>query len=684
MAYHLHHKISFYNPLNEALQIELYQKDVVAGDVTTLLGNSFSVQYPTGNGDKFDTIISCEAKLSLSLYPENAEEFDNFIITFPDEWKMIAYDDGQVIFVGFLTPGEGRAEFQDKPYDISLSAVDGLGLLKGTPLTKDNGDTFTGVNLIIDYVLAILNKTGLGLNLRLFSNIVEESMQDRTTNSQADTFNQTGLHARTFLKSPTTFNDCYTCLEHILSEYFTIYQHNGKWVILRIGELQESPGAKIWYTEYDSTGAIVGASQYLENASGVGRDRLIHPVEVSQFIGSNFAIKSSRYTYNYGVWPELPTNNKFERGTLIDSGTIDANHTFKRFTIDGWNFGKFIANPSQRTQLPLLDSAAPDIAYRYSTYNIFNVEENREIILENGPASQHRLLVSDEMPANAGDRFAISYDFKYSVSGTGNLDHITIFLKSDTGSQIYTLENSGDTVFFWQLAGGWNYISHNYSTGENWDQYTSFSIDVPPLPVSGRFFIGLMNTDSTNTLSYYKNLSVDYLPYINGSLQQVKGDYAQTSQNPNYKDTIDEEVFISDSPKKVFQGALYRQNLTDLTTPTWHRYSVNEQKHFKEIGELARFNANWRRMWKIDGQFDGLKFTPFDNPTFIEPLSFHRHFIFPDSTKLNGRYFVLVPPLTLNYSEGRADMNFFEVMEDGGVDGNIAGDSHIPLQYIFE
>lgn len=70
MAYHLHHTIEFINPLNESLRIELYKKDVVPVNVTSLLGNSFSVQYPTGEGDKFDTIISCEAKLNFS--PEDS------------------------------------------------------------------------------------------------------------------------------------------------------------------------------------------------------------------------------------------------------------------------------------------------------------------------------------------------------------------------------------------------------------------------------------------------------------------------------------------------------------------------------------------------------------------------------------------------------------------------------------
>lgn len=702
MAYHLHHTVQFYNCLNEQLYIELYKKDVEPDEVTELLANSFSVQYPTGEGDKFDTIISCEAKLNFSLYPNDGLDFDDFIVTFADEWKLIAYDDEQVIFVGFLTPGEGRAEFQDKPYDISLSAVDGLGLLKGVPLTKDDDTNFTGVNLIIDYVLAILNKTGLGLNLRLFSNIVEESMQDRTQNTQADTFNQTGLHARTFLKNPTTFYDCYTCLERLLAEYFCTYQWYGKWVILRCGELQDNVGAKIWHTEYSSAGAIVGVDQSLYNPAAVGRDRLVHPVEVSQFIGSNFAIKSAKYTYNYNVWPEIPANNKFERGTAIafSSGLVfetDVNGdntatqigTYQDYTIDDWTLGSFNgASPSDINSLPALN-APIDIAYKRISENFFNVEINREVIIEKSTGTA-QVLQSSDIPVRAGDRLRLSFDFKLSFQYN---DQLTI-----AAVQVYIAPTGGGTKIWWRDGAGilnrWrqngaaaeaifvDYIDANDKT----KVYKSISLESPPIPVDGTLYIQLCAVldDNLPNMAFFKNFQFEYVPFVAGGYRQVSGDYAQTSQDDNYKDVIDEEVYISDSTKKVLQGSLYRENLTDLTTPTWHRYGVSESRHFKELGELARFNANYRRMWKIDGQFDGLKFSPADNSTIIEPLSFHRQFYFPDSTKLNGHYFVLVPPLSINYSEGRSDMNFIEVLQEGSDDGNSTGSNHIPIQYIFE
>lgn len=703
MAYNLHHLIDFVNPLNEALHIELYRKDSVPDSVTTLSGNSFSVNYPTGDGDKFDPIITCEARLSISLYPDDDPDFDDFIVTFPDEWKLIAYDDGQVVFVGFLTPGEGRAEFQDKPYDISLTAVDGLGLLKGVPLTKNNGAPFTGVNLIIDYVLAILNKTGLGINFRLFSNIVEQSMQDRTQNSQADTFNQTGLHARSFLKNPIEFYDCYTCISRILAEYFCIYQWNGKWVILRIGELQENAGAKIWFTEYDSAGTIVDSDQYLENASGVGRDRLLHPVEVSQFISSNFAIKSSRYTYNYDIWPELPSNNKFERGTEIPFSTgivyetnasgnnktpLNQIGTYQDYTIDDWILGSFAGNSSAINFLPSLTPAV-NIAYKRITINSFDVEINREIIIEK-TSGVTQVLQSSGVPVYAGDRLRLSFDFKLSYNYNDQLRIATAL--------VYIAPVSGGAKIWWRDGAGidntWRqnglaadaiYVEYIDGTDKT-KVYKSVSLESNPIPVDGTLYIILSAVldDGLPNMHFYKNFQFEYVPFIAGGYRQVRGDYAQTSQNANYQDVIDEEVFISDSTKKVLQGSLYRENLIDLTTPTWHRYSVNEQRHFKELGELSRFNNNYRRMWKMEGQYDGLKFTPADNQTFIEPLSFHRHFTFPDSSKLAGHYFVLVPPLSLNYSEGRADMNFVEVLADGTQDGNSTGDTHIPIQYIFE
>lgn len=700
MAYHLHHTVTFNNTLNEGLFIELYKKDIEPDEVIALLATGFRCSYQKGEGDKFDPILSLEAILTLWLHDTDPVEFDDFIVTYPDEWKVIAYNDDQIVFVGFLTPGQGRSEFQDKPYEVTLSATDGLGLLKGLPLTNGAGERFTEVNLFIDYVLAILGKTDLGLDLRVYSNITEESMQDRSQNEEADTFNQSALHARTFLKDSIEFYDCYKSLEIILDEYFTLYQWNGRWVILRIGEMQENPGAKIWYTEYNSAGDIIGAAQSNDNAAAVGRDREIHPAEVNQSIGSEFAVKQVRYSYDYTPWPELPTNNNFERGAMR-SETVNEDGTITRiYDIDDWSFGGFLFG-SDISDLPLLDTSLLDgtsDAYKKIIFNQYGVELSREIYVggENSGTNRNKVLQCDRIPVSEGDKLEINFDFKKTFNSDGTFQFAAVYIKPDVGtwpSNRWTLENNNSTLqdggpLFWLFNNPtFNILSRFYdsSLGDDVGEWSSISLDIPPMPATGDlyFWFYASNPDSNN-FSVYRNLRVTYRPFIAGGHLQVKGDYAQTEQDSTLKDKIDVDVSISDSLKKVLKGTIYRGDLQSLTTPTWHRFNVAETRHFKELGELVRYNNTYRRMWDISGTFSGVKYKPVDNPLVIEPLSFHRHFTFPDSGKLNGRYFMLVPPLNIDYADGSAGLNFVEVLQEESGDGNELGDTHTPIKYIFE
>lgn len=699
MAYHRHHTVTFNNTLNEGLFIELYKKDVEPEEETALLATGFKCAYQKGDGDKFDSILSLEATLTLWLQDADSVEFDDFIVTFPDEWKVIAYNDDQIVFIGFLTPGQGKSEFQDKPYEVTLSATDGLGLLKAIPLTNNAGERFLEVNLFIDYVLAILKKTDLGLDIRVYSNITEESMQDRSLNEEADTFNQSGLHARTFLKDSIEFYDCYKALEIILTEYFSLYQWNGKWVILRIGEMQENPGAKIWYTEYDSDGNITSAAQSNENAAAVGRDHEVHPTSLDQSIGSEFAVKSVRYSYDYVPWPELPTNNNFERGAMRSETVNDDGTTTRIYDIDDWDFGGFLFG-GDIADLPALDTSLLDgtsDAYKKIVFNQYGVELSREIYVggENSGTNRNKVLQSDPVPVNEGDKVEITFDFKKTFDADGNFQFAAVYIKPDAGTwpaNRWTLENNNSTEqdggpLFWRPANiTFNILGRHYLNGvENVGEWHTVTLDVPSIPATGQMYFWFWaGNPGADNFSVYRNFKFTYRPFVGGGYLQVRGDYAQTEQDTGLKDRIELDVFVSDSLKKVLKGAIYRADLQSLTTPTWHRFNVSESRHFKELGEIVRFNNTYRRMWNIGGSFDGVKYKPVDNPLIIEPLSFHRHFTFPDTGKLDGRYFMLVPPLNIDYVDGSAGLNFVEVLHEGSADGNELGDTHTPLKYIFD
>jgi hypothetical protein len=326
-------------------------------------------------------------------------------------------------------------------------------------------------------------------------------------------------------------------------------------------------------------------------------------------------------------------------------------------------------------------SPVPDLAYRYSTFNKFGVEVNREILLQNGPADGHRFLMAEPIKVKEQGVFEISFDMRFSVSGSGTLNYAFVFLIPNSGGLPYRLENTNSTdgggPFRWERTGALRFVSKFYE-GESWDQYSSFDITTPPLPEDGTFYFCFMNYDSTNTTMYYRNFNMDYKAFIAGGYVQVRGDAWTTSQDRDLKDDIDVTIGISDSPEYVFKGAMVRNNGLDLTTYTWHRANQPaEQRAFKEIINLARYNFAQRRMWKISGTFGGTTFCPWDNQTVQMPLCFHKHYFFPNNPKLTNKYFQIVPPFTLDYVEGSFQGTFREVLDTTLNDGNNLGDSHL-------
>jgi hypothetical protein len=676
MAYHLNHIAEFDSRITQSVRLELYKKDFLPAIVTTLILTSSQLSYPKNQNGKFDDIIGAEYHFSLFLKQADTVDFNDLLVTFNDEWKVILYVDSVVNFIGFLVPGLGTVQYRDKPYTIQLTATDGLGLLKGAPLTDTDDTNFDGVHLQIDYIKAILLKTGLQLPIRVYSSVIEESMTDRNTDPNKDTLNQSGLHGRTFLKDAITYFDCYKTLQTIFGEYFTLYQWRGMWLIRNNDELQSSVGLKNWYTDYDSDGNITGAAQSGENPCEVGRDKQLEPINIAN-LSSRFAVKSAKHKWDYNVWPEIPKNIKFEYGDFIL--LLSAPPETRAFTIAGWDY---LRRTGSYSVFPFGTTAATQAAYSKRTYNDFGVEIERELICVKPLEGQFNWLRSEGIPVNKGDKINFSCDKRFDNNVTVNASVAKIYIVPETGSDYYSwlydfTEGAADNNWLKNLLSDTGLKVH-YDAGDDLDengltQFKSIDAESPALPIDGTLFIVLEipGEDDFGTNQYYKNVNFEYIPYIAGGYVRIKGDYWFTQQNVPLQDIIDKEVFVSDSLKKVLQGALYRENLTDLTTPTWHRLGIVESRHYKELANLARFNNEYRRFFEVSGTIKGTTYSPFDDSTTIEPLSFHRHFMFPTMAKLSNRYFILTPPLSIDHGTGRHNGVYVETLKssllpDGG------------------
>lgn len=694
MAYTEAYTINFKNEQSQEVVATIYKKDGPVVTVENYMATDMELNDRSDGQTKYDsTIIARE--LTLTLWSEDSDSitWETFIADEHDTWKIIITVDGQYYFHGFITPDEGNSPFQDKPYEVTFRATNGLALLKDTALVKIDGSSFTGSSKLIDYIAAALWQTGVDLPIRIYCNYFnKEETRDRTAGLQYDMFGLFYLEYRTFLKDATNYVSCYDALMIILDKFCRLEYWNGMWLIKSIAELQYMPGNN-YYTDYNSDGSVIGGTQDLTNHYQIGKAVDIYPINEDQQIYSRFALKTTKTTYNYTPWPEIPRNSKFERGDAIPGATgvvyqTDENGddtttaigTYQDYTIPDWDFGTFNNPPL----LPGIDSA-----WRRSSSNQYGVELNREIIIAKSTTNT-QVLQSEGLPVYVGDRLNITFDFKLSFNFGAQL---TIAVAT-----VYIVPNTGGNYYFWRDGAGitnqWRRngsavesINLDYIDGTDHTKiYKSVSLESQPIPVDGTLYIQLINVMDNNTpnQAFFRNFEFEYKPFVAGGYIQVKGDKWTRSQNKNYPDVADDTVKISDAPKKMLQGALLLET-GELTPPTWYRYGTTnpfESWHFKYLLNLARYNHSYRRMYALDGSFNGLNCAAENDQLNKFPIRFDKRYRVVDMA--DPREFVLVPPLKMDLIKGWINASLVEVrLVSSGADGTQLADN-TSFNYIFE
>jgi hypothetical protein len=692
MAYVTKYKISFTNELSQVIEIYFNQKDGV-GAVQEYEAVACSITY-NGDEGKYGAIFGKSLEIEFNMEDGDTDYFEDFANADRLEWQVIVTQDGAFnLFAGWILPDEGGRPFQDRPYNCKISAVDGLGLLKESNLIKPDGTKFTTHHSIIEYLAAIFQATGLQLPIRVYDNVYHSTMQSREVSVEKDFVGQAYLEYRTFLRDATEFEDNYTCLERICLDNYRVFQYNGEWVLFRLSLLQHNPngdGSNMSWTVYNYLGGEPEGFSSTNNYATVGKNEMIYPFNEDQI---KYIKKASGYTktpYSYTVWPELPKNNKFERGTETGSGiaydvhdqdgdgdTAEVIGTYKEFTIEDWQYGGLNTG-----SLPAVADDASR-AYRRSVYNDFNVETDREIILEEVVGGAIRgILVSEGMPVLKGDKIKISFDYKLSFSGSGTQQIAMMFLIPEGGGTRYVIESQNTsqmTPFYWQQSGGGSFISKFYDTGEDFNTYTGISIEPPEIPVNGTFYVGFITPSIIDSLTYIKALEIEYRPFVAGGYISVKGDYYKTTNDVNYPDRSEQEVFIADNPHKVFKGCLLDSGGRPFSAD-FHRYGVNESKRYTQLTNSNKFNLEQRRYWMIEGSFTGLTCAPQNNQTAITPLGLHYRYRFVDLAEV--RIFMMGAPLEMDLITGNCTMRFYEVECDQNEDdGEVEGTQE--YKYIF-
>ena len=132
------------------------------------------------------------------------------------------YKNDVLIWTGYVLPEKYSEPYIPVPYDVSVTASDGIGILKDIPFTS------SGEKTLFDVIRFCCNQTGIILDFIVFSSLVESSM-----NKSNSMLVQASFDVFTFRNKT-----CYEVLESILTSIDAfITEANGKWVIARYTDL---------------------------------------------------------------------------------------------------------------------------------------------------------------------------------------------------------------------------------------------------------------------------------------------------------------------------------------------------------------------------------------------------------------------------------------------------------------
>lgn len=592
------------------------------------------------NEDPFTVILA--QQLTIKFNSSTSVGMSTFIRGSDQRFSVHYYlrTSTQTIFRGFLISGDNAIseEFLYPPNIVTLTANDGLPLLKDIALVDNIGAVPTGHQKLIDFLYWALYQTGMILEFRVSFNVKLVGMDDDisipNTNNE-HLFSNVYLDAKTFEDEIGSCVDCYRAIEIILGHEARLFQFQGRWWIVRVDEIEHATRG-LYVTAFEDTGSFeqnLGEFHFDKNIGGL-EDIVFSNAETQ--VTATRATKRLRLNYNYLTPLELPCNVDFSRGTIFSDTP-----TLKKYTIECWS--KWYKAGGG---IDTISSANIYIEAQFTD----GQETQRYIHYEDN--GNFNFLKSEPIYVSQGDKFDISVGRRMeSNHATGGTDLcVQVRLYGDDGT-FWTHHGANgsaspdhDTLFWEQCTADFNTnqnffvyeISDDQDDTENIELFNGQAAEVP---VTGYLVMCLFNsalwggTEDT----YIHSVSFNYRPYINGSFERFTGQYHTCFQDDPatgaFKKKIEESVFMSDSPKKLFKGAMFVFNSgTSVYDLAGLFYDASKQPsgppdstYHKRYGEIQLFdvwNQHKNEMRVIQGNMQGV-----DLEKLFESLPFPAHLI---------------------------------------------------------
>jgi len=505
--------------------------------------------------DKFTPIRA--RQLNIQIYSSNDVSINNFSQGGDDSFRVNYYIDDVLNFVGFLSLADISQEFMPDPNVINLVAVDGLGFLNDIPLTDFDGNNPENEYDILSFICWALSKIETNLNIKSTFNIREVTAQDLNNDNTGNGhfFKWNYLDAKTFEDEVGSCINCYEVLVRILGEEATLFQDWGVWRIVRVDEVEIGLPTNTVY-EWSYLGNFIG--KFTEtNSKNIGVGQTYSWMNDDPVMSNDRLIKESRLTFKYETPEEIPCNVDFERGAVID----DSDPNEKTYDLDCWE--KLWSNTS---------SDDPQTTGIYVKRIFVNDYETERYLVLDADAARFTFVMSSKIYMSAKDKFIIGVARRLSsdVAGSGPYRDADVQVRlygNDGTYWTHHARNTGatdPTLRYWiqctaTFRTNQRYFYHEGDAADETTESVSlYDGESAELPVDGyiRILVYRSSLYGATKDTYIDSVTFDYLAWVNGSYRKYTGQQQLVMQDVATRNVREKQVYISDSPKKLFKGAL--------------------------------------------------------------------------------------------------------------------------------
>ena len=531
-------------------RLEIWDK-TFEGDPTEINGN-VTLNY----ADRKD-LLQYSVPLSLDMTLEASEEMtlQDLYTESENQFKAKFFIDGQLVFFGNLIPDGLFEDWVNDKWELtSLSAIDGLSILKDLSFVTDVGGFYEGKITQFEALKQCLHRIGYDLPINV-SNDLPTYVGFADTDS---ILHNVKMNADRFYQDAQKNNimDCDEVMKSILEPYnATIFQMNGEWWIVR--SLDFKP--VMTFKKYDS---LVKSDVTWNSEYFIGSDidnYEIHHANANQKKSVNPSAQAFRVNYKYGLVKNIISNPNIEVTDLLISDGWIINNLYDSVRAQDDNTGIIFQTDDQTLEGYLIDL----------NQNVtLGKGESVSVNLDLDLLSASDLLAVSVSLRIETDNFVYDYDKWITKSGASTTTSVGVALY---GTEHYNLQYNFDNIPETSLL--------------TFKVYVNSYID-PGLPVNYSLFINSIEIIPTNKQIY-------------------KGEFhtAQRSTRISSVTKNDKTVSVGDSFSDIYYGTLYKDD--GQPTELWNRSGLTDNKGLLRLMVEDTLRISPRPMLYFEGDIFG-------------------------------------------------------------------------------